>query len=48
MISIKIYITILYIMPNNFFLDIFNKILKINDDTIIIIFDVNNNVWFKF
>jgi len=31
---------------NRFFLDIFNKILKVNDNEIIIIFDNNNNLWF--
>ena len=35
-------------MSDNFFLDIFNKLLKINDDSIMIIFDVNGNIWFKF
>lgn len=32
---------------NSFFLDIFNKILKINDNEIIIIFDNDNNIWFS-
>ncbi len=32
----------------SFFLDIFNKLLKINDDTIMIIFDIDGNIWFKF
>jgi len=31
---------------NRFFLDIFNKILKVNDNEIIIIFDKDNNLWF--
>jgi prophage antirepressor-like protein len=31
---------------NSFFLDIFNKILKVNDNEIIIIFDKDNNLWF--
>ena len=35
-------------MSDNFFLDVFNKLLKINDDSIMIIFDVNGNIWFKF
>ena len=35
-------------MSDNFFLDIFNKLLKINDDSIMIIFDVDSNIWFKF
>ena len=33
---------------DNFFLDIFNKLLKINDESIMIIFDVDGNIWFKF
>ena len=33
---------------NNFFLDIFNKLLKINDDEITILIDDNNVIWFKF
>jgi prophage antirepressor-like protein len=33
---------------NNFFLDIFNKLLKINEDNIMIIFDINGDIWFKF
>lgn len=33
---------------NNFFLDIFNKLLKINNNDIIIIFDNKNNIWFAF
>ena len=32
----------------SFFLDIFNKLLKINEDSIMIIFDVESNIWFKF
>ena len=32
---------------NNFFLDIFNKLLKINEDNIMIIFDINGDIWFK-
>jgi prophage antirepressor-like protein len=31
----------------NFFLDIFNKLLKINKNEIIIIFDVSGDVWFS-
>ncbi len=34
-------------MSDNFFLDIFNKLLKINDESIMIIFDVNGNIWFS-
>jgi prophage antirepressor-like protein len=33
---------------NNFFLDIFNKILKINENNIMIVFDINVNIWFKY
>ena len=29
-------------------MEIFNKILKINNTEIIIIYDKNNNIWFKF
>jgi hypothetical protein len=32
----------------NFFLDVFNKLFKINDKEIIIIFDKEGNIWFKF
>ena len=35
-------------MSDNFFLDVFNKLLKINDESIMIIFDVDGNIWFKF
>ncbi len=31
----------------NFFLDIFNELLKINDETTIIIFDIYDNIWFS-
>ena len=31
---------------NSFFLDIFNKILNVNENEIIIIFDKDNNIWF--
>ena len=33
---------------NNFFLDIFNKLLKINDNDVFIIFDKNSNIWFAY
>ncbi len=33
---------------NNFFLDIFNKLLKINEDSITIVFDIDGRIWFKF
>jgi prophage antirepressor-like protein len=39
---------IIYQMSDNFFLDVFNKLLKINDESIMIIFDVDGNIWFKF
>jgi prophage antirepressor-like protein len=32
----------------NFFLDIFNQLLKINEQNIFIIIDIDNNIWFKF
>ena len=32
----------------DFFLDVFNKLFKINDTKIMIIFDKEGNVWFKF
>ena len=31
---------------NSFFLDIFNKILKINENTVFILFDIDGNIWF--
>ena len=31
-----------------FFLDIFNHLLEINKNKILIIFDVNANIWFSF
>ena len=31
----------------SFFLDIFNKLLKINEDSIMIIFDIEGNIWFS-
>jgi prophage antirepressor-like protein len=31
---------------SDFFMSIFNKILKINDNEIILIFDKDNNIWF--
>ena len=33
---------------SNFFLDIFNHLLKINNEVILIIFDVDGNIWFSF
>jgi prophage antirepressor-like protein len=35
-------------MSNNFFLDVLNQILKINEESIMIIFDREGNIWFKF
>lgn len=32
----------------DFFLEIFNNLLKLNNKDIIIIFDVDGNIWFKF
>ena len=31
---------------NSFFLDVFNKILKVNDNKIIMLFDEDNELWF--
>ena len=31
----------------NFFLDVFNKLLKINDEEIIVIFDIHGDIWFS-
>jgi prophage antirepressor-like protein len=33
---------------NDFFLDIFNHLLKINEDNILIVFDIDGNIWFSF
>jgi len=33
---------------NNFYLDIFNKLLSINEHKVFIIFDENNSIWFNF
>jgi prophage antirepressor-like protein len=35
-------------MPNNFYLDVFNKLLSINEHKVFIIFDDNENIWFNF
>ncbi len=32
---------------NNFYLDVFNKLLTINDYKIFIVFDKYENIWFK-
>ncbi len=34
-------------MENNFYLDIFNKLLLFNDEKIFIIFDKKGNIWFN-
>jgi hypothetical protein len=31
---------------NNFFMEIFNEILKLNDNEIVIVYDTYNNIWF--
>ena len=33
---------------SNFFMEIFDDLLKLNDDEILIIFDVNGAIWFKY
>ena len=33
---------------NTFFLDVFNKLLKINENEIFMLFDVDGNIWFKY
>jgi prophage antirepressor-like protein len=35
-------------MSNNFYLDVFNKLLSINEHKIFIIFDKDSNIWFHF
>lgn len=35
-------------MPNNFYLDVFNKLLSINEHKIFIVFDKDGNIWFGF
>jgi prophage antirepressor-like protein len=32
---------------NEFFMEIFNEILRLNDNDIIIIYDKNGNIWFS-
>lgn len=34
-------------LDKTFFLDIFNQLLKVNEDSILIIFDINGDVWFS-
>ena len=31
-----------------FFMEIFNKILKLNDTDIVIVYDNEGNIWFKY
>jgi prophage antirepressor-like protein len=33
---------------NTFFLDVFNKLLKINENEIFMLFDIDGNIWFKY
>jgi prophage antirepressor-like protein len=33
---------------NNFYLDVFNKLISINEHKVFIIFDKNGNIWFNF
>jgi len=33
---------------NMFFMEFFNDIFKVNDDEVMIVFDVEGNIWFKF
>lgn len=35
-----------YEESNNFYLDIFNKLLSINEHKVFIVFDKDNNIWF--
>jgi prophage antirepressor-like protein len=35
-------------LDKTFFLDIFNQLLKVNEDNIFIIFDIKGKIWFKF
>ena len=32
----------------SFIINIFDNLFKLNDNDIMIIFDVDNNIWFKF
>ena len=34
-------------IDNDFFMNIFDKILQVNDNFILIIFDIDGNIWFK-
>ena len=35
-------------LDRTFFLDIFNQLLKVNEVSIFIIFDIKGKIWFKF
>ena len=35
-------------MSNGFYLDVYNKLLKYDDEEIFIIFDKYNEIWFKY
>jgi prophage antirepressor-like protein/predicted GIY-YIG superfamily endonuclease len=35
-------------MTGDFYLDVYNKILNINNASIFILFDINGNIWFKY
>ena len=35
-------------IKQNFFLDVFNNILDYNNSKVIIIFDIDSNIWFGF
>jgi prophage antirepressor-like protein len=33
---------------NDFFMDVFNHLLKVNEDNVLIVFDKDGNIWFSF
>jgi prophage antirepressor-like protein len=35
-------------MTNKFYLDVFDKILNINDNKVFIVFDKKGDIWFKY
>ena len=35
-------------MTNNFYLDVYNKLLTFNDKQIFIVFDIDGEIWFKY
>ena len=35
-------------MSNKFYLDVFNQLLKFNDEEIFIVFDSSGEIWFKY